>query len=313
MIRAWIFLTAVLTVAPVGTAAASPARIVETVPELITVITSDDSSSSYARVEPWPGGFVRAIRGNGDVRFLSDLDLRAIRGPGQDDVTDQVVVGRKAIGAGPVPVREAPRPKGPPRLRGRPSPFQKGFTLIQVGLLGRVDDAPREAPNTVLVLDVGRMRNLSPRHSVGGSVFLATDDEYARLGFRPRYRRWLTRTIGIDLAPGLFWSLDGNEFRSSHSPLGFVGEVSLSLGDWIALTGQMEVVGTERRYYAPYGSQYPIEGAPETVPIGPLIGSSSGTEVSWLLGARIGGEAAIPALFLSLLGIAAMSGISSDY
>ncbi|HEY6052063.1 MAG TPA: hypothetical protein VIZ58_12485, partial [Thermoanaerobaculia bacterium] len=86
---------------------------------------------------------------------------------------------------------------------------------------------------------------------------------------------------------------------------GFVGELGMSFGDWVSLTGQMEVAGRgahEDVYFkpTPYGGYY--------------VTRTEGTDVSWYLGGKFGGEAAIGATFGTLLlGIIVAGGASAIF
>jgi hypothetical protein len=177
---------------------------------------------------------------------------------------------------------------GPPQFRGRPLPIKKGFPLIQAGVLGRLNDRGQEATEA-FAMDLGGMKNLSPRHALGMTLGLVADTDYTRIGLKPRYRRWLGRTFSLDVAPGIFLPIDAETGPNHHSP-GFVGELSLSAGDWVSLTGLVEVVEKERPVYS------------DEIPAG------SDTQTSYYLGAKAGGEAGIVTAILMGLAVAAFAG-----
>jgi hypothetical protein len=85
---------------------------------------------------------------------------------------------------------------------------------------------------------------------------------------------------------------------------GFVGELGISFGDWMSVTAQMEAARREQRFY--YFNPTP--------PYGGYVASRrvENTEVSWYLGGKFGGEAAILAFFGTLLmGMILVSGVSA--
>ena len=253
-------------------------------PTPITVTTTDGVTAEYSRVEHWPGGFVRAVRASGEVVYLSAARVRRIVDTEGDDVTKQVIDNRRAVNEG---LSDAAGPRVPrsPALRGRPSPEQRGFTLLQVGYLRRLGPATPDQGRTVLVADAGRMWNVDASHSLGGSLMLAASNEFTRVGVKPRYRRWLSRTVSVDLAPGVFFSVPGDG-NPEHAPVGFVGESSLTFGDWFAITGSVHVVGTTQYTYH-YQEPTPSPPVPPTRTV------DSGTRATAFLGVKAGGEAAI--------------------
>jgi len=136
------------------------------------------------------------------------------------------------------------------------------------------------------------MKNVTKRWSVGGSFFFAGDEDFSRLGTKVRFRRWLGSSVAIDAAPGLLFAKDIDLNQGPFLP-GFVGELGISFGDWMSVTAQMEAARREHRFYY----------FESTRPYGYFEGSrrSESTEVSWYLGGKFGGEAAILAFFGTLL------------
>jgi hypothetical protein len=96
----------------------------------------------------------------------------------------------------------------PPALRGRPLPWKRSFPIIQGGFLWSLTHPdPYGEAEVLAVVDLGAMRNLSPRAAVGGTFSLSGSEDYLRIGFKPRLRRWLTRTTSADFALGPFYAL----------------------------------------------------------------------------------------------------------
>ena len=257
----------------------------------VTVTTTDGVTAEFSRVEPWPGGFIRAVRPNGEAAFLPASKIQRILDPRGDDVTTQVLENRRPVNEGLSQV-EGPIVPRSPALRGLPSPEQRGFTLLQAGYLRQLGPVSAEQDRAVLVADAGRMWNVDARHSLGGTVMLAASNEFTRIGVKPRYRRWLSRTASLDLAPGVFFSVPGDG-NPEHSPIGFIGESSLTFGDWFAITGAVHVVGTKEFTY-----HYP-EPTPSP-PVPPTVTVESGTRASAFVGVKVGGEAAVVGALASL-------------
>jgi len=271
---------------------------------LVSVQLERDSTLTVARLEPSSLGIVRVIHADGFEEFVANHRIRWIRDAEGRDRTSYVLDRGKSLGVAPVSIRFAMRGRSR-SLRGRPLPVKGAFPVIQVGVLARLDPDRRhsdEHPAT-LAIDFGAIKNVSKRWGAGASLFYAGDGSYSRYGAKVRFRRWLGPLVAIDAAPGILFAEEAGRSSAPTHP-GFVGELGLSLGDWISVTGQMEVVGFEERYYAfaplPYNEAWPS--------------SRRGSEVSWYLGTKLGGEAALGTFIAAfLLGAILVHGGSTLY
>ncbi len=112
-----------------------------------------------------------------------------------------------AIGAAQL----TPRDGGDPCFRARPAPACRVFFLTNAGayvrLLGtKVNsvvpyDTRQQSPARAIV-DWGVIVNLDPRNGVGGSWFVALDEDDFSTGPVLRYRRWFTPMQSLDVAVG---------------------------------------------------------------------------------------------------------------
>jgi hypothetical protein len=267
-----------------GTATASPDSVAAPQPEpsAVKIQLGRDSTLTAARVEPL-SDFVRVIHADGTEEYLPNQRIRWIRDAEGRDRTSQVLDRGKSIGDVPISIRYRADRRGSPTLRGKPLPIKGSFPVIQVGVLARLDQDQRHGNNhpVSIAIDLGGIKNVSKRWGVGANFFYAGDKDVNRYGAKARFRRWLGPAIALDAAPGLLLMEDpgGNPFP------GFVGELGLSLGDWISVTGQMEAVETKELYYTyapcPYNEAW--------------AHSRTRTDVSWYFGAKLGGEAAMGA------------------
>ena len=87
------------------------------------------------------------------------------------------------------------------------------------------------------------MRNRTPTTALGGTVFVGVGDQITGntgvlLGLKPRVRRWIGRTLSVDLSPGGFYVLSGD---ANANTIGLTGYLGLSLGDLAALSAQVLV------------------------------------------------------------------------
>jgi hypothetical protein len=243
-------------------------------PSSITVFLKNGKQRVYDRVEPWPGDFVRASGSDGSVDYISVHDIAKITG----DVTNTVLGRRVPIGE--TPESKAKEEGGMSSLRGRPLPDAKFFPVIQAGVMARLDDTRSYESTGHTWFDLGGMVNLSPKVAFGGTVGVASDYDYSRITLKPRLRRWLGRGMALDVAPGVFFPSWGTLFNYSpdllHGPVGFTGEVALSVKDLFSVAYMVEAIDQKLTYYLP-GSGIPFYTVQET-------------DVSHYLGIKAGGR-----------------------
>jgi hypothetical protein len=286
MLRAASIALVCLAVVPLESPFAAPSLSLIPVAERITVEQVNGSVSTAARVEPWPGGFVRLVGGGGSVSFIPVYEVRSIRADSGADATERVL--RRCEGIGVAPVE--------PEIVGRPSPKEvplrsrQEFVIAQGGVMGRFGAEARESWGSVTI-DLGTLRNVSAKYAFGGTLGMVADEEYVRIAFKPRIRRWITNSLALDVAPGVFLPIDSESSPTNHGDVGFLCETTLALREWIGVTGQIEVVDRTR-------TQDPKDWR---VTHEPAFTADSGIEVSYHLGAKLGGGAGTAAFITMLL------------
>lgn len=155
-----------------------------------------------------------------------------------------------AGGQTPGPARDAvlPRPSAaqhgpgadPLCFRGRTIDRCGSFLLLESGIAYGLPHSSRRPPAN-LVWEAGWMRNASPRSAYGGTLVGHFDeDERVFLGAKFRYRRWLSDTFALDLAPGFV--IQASDRDALPAGPGFVGHAGLSAGDWGAVVLQFELM-----------------------------------------------------------------------
>ena len=121
-----------------------------------------------------------------------------------------------------VPAPDAPRALC---FQGRPLPRCRAFWLTEFGV------SPFEPS---VVWELGGMRNVGARSAVGGALHVGIFDRGTAYGVKPRFRRWLSPAVALDVSPGIII------LAAAGNSVGFTGHVGLSLRDWVALTLQAE-------------------------------------------------------------------------
>jgi hypothetical protein len=161
-----------------------------------------------------------------------------------------------------------------------PFPQCRKHWLTEAGLSVRLDPHPG-TESVAATLELGHMVNLSPRSALGASVFLRGGEPVGGIGFRPRYRRWLTSSLSLDVAPGIVFQTLSSQFTLQSPTLS--GQVGLNLGSGLALTGQVDVVRNRLGTFA----------------------NGKSTDVAWYAGGSLGGGLGVAGM-LGFLGLGAL-------
>ena len=127
----------------------------------------------------------------------------------------------------------------------RPLEITKNFLITEFGYdyritqSGSFDDSENNNKNYHLNVDMGAMRNLSPKWALGATAYYSLDDSGSRLAIKPRLRRWLTPEQSIDLSAGPIIGNFGSYYGKSP---GIAGHIGYSYRDWVMLTLGVEVI-----------------------------------------------------------------------
>lgn len=154
------------------------------------------------------------------------------------------IVAAAALAASPAAAQVQERASaGRACFQPRPEPLCRSYWVTEFGGAwyttspkGRTPDERRFA----FTWEAGYMRNLSPRHAAGATVFLSGNDQFMRSGVRARVRRWVNRDVAVDLAPSLIvFQANGDvEAVSTRPGVSLLGGVSLTR--WVGVTSELE-------------------------------------------------------------------------
>jgi hypothetical protein len=119
--------------------------------------------------------------------------------------------------------------------RGRPRPACNWFLITETGGNMRVAPERLGYRTKKAQFEVGAMHNSRGRSAIGVTAFGITNlDDETYLGIKPRYRRWLSRVLAVDVSAGPRW-----EMNSGGG--GFLAAIGFSVGDWGGFTTQVDV------------------------------------------------------------------------
>src|SRR5574341_969009 len=119
-------------------------------------------------------------------------------------------------------------------FRGRPAAACRSFFITESG--GNVLVAPNSLYRQLKAqLEFGLMRNVGPRSALGGTAFVESNlDDETYVGVKPRYRRWISRVVAIDLSAG-------PRLDTQTGELGAMVQGGVSFADWVSFTSQVEL------------------------------------------------------------------------
>ncbi|HEX6029910.1 MAG TPA: hypothetical protein VFY90_00680 [Tepidiformaceae bacterium] len=245
----------------------------------ITVVLKDGTEHHYVRVER-SGSYLIAWRLDGGTDNIRVNKIDRILGDQTSDVLKEGVTAGKQK-------EKKNKASGKPLLRGQPLPEMKLFLMVQAGALVRADSHTEYEEDGHGWLEVGGMKNISPRYALGGTLGVADDGQsYTRITVKPRLRTWLGRGYAIDIAPGVFFPTGQAKIstfpESRLGSVGFTAELAFVASDWAAVSYVVEAIDAEKVYYAP-GLYTPFTSTSETE-VFHYIGLKAGGAVGLFLG-----------------------------
>lgn len=167
--------------------------------------------------------------------------------------------------------------------------------ILQVGMAdcGGATGRPEDKAGFLLTTDVSVLRHPGRRTTWGVGLRLAADDDGARAGAKGIVRRWLgahpQRGLYAQVAPGISFAGTDNARGLRHP--GFFLEAEVGLAGWLGLVADLEIIPYRdalmgwRDVVQPGGGWHIHEP----------VRDASGTEVSWHVGGRATGWAALGA------------------
>jgi len=89
------------------------------------------------------------------------------------------------------------------------------------------------------------MFNKKRTSAIGGSLHLSADDNDRQFGLGPRYRKWLTKRVALDLSPRLLIAGTDNAI-DNHFP-GFAFSAALAVDGWFSIDAYLYIVPYEKQ------------------------------------------------------------------
>ncbi|HEX7079320.1 MAG TPA: hypothetical protein VF363_12930, partial [Candidatus Eisenbacteria bacterium] len=206
---------------------------------LVSVFLEKGDTLMALAVEPAPYQTLRITTPDGTYRYLSANRVLRIRDGYGADRTSDVLERRQTVGrplprlAATPPSLFAPARIGP-RSKVRAFPVTEGSLLLGAHA---TNDQARADHHWYFGCDVGLEQNISARNALGFSMFVGSGNDYADLGLRARFRRWLGDATSVELAPGIIIAQDEYSDMIGRPP-GWVARLGLFTSSGITLTAQ---------------------------------------------------------------------------
>jgi len=273
-----------LMVLPLSARASEPSHTA-----VVRVVLTDGDTLQAVRVRPASFEMVAVEASDGKTRYLASNKVRLVLDSQGVDRTKGVLERRETVPSRHdlEPLSGNDRPKRIPSLtwRGRPLAETRSFMITEFGVLARIDDYPYLGGDsrTQISFDLGWMKNISASDAAGFSGYALIAGPTTRLGFRARYRRWLSQRTSIDVSPGVL--LGGEDSAIEYDPPGFVLGATLNAGDLVALMVDAEYARNR-----------------DLIHDTPPLQWQERTDVAWRAGAKLGSG-------LGLLGAAGLFGL----
>lgn len=247
------------------------------------IVLSDGEQIEALSAEPMPFDMVRVTMIDRTYRYVTTVRIRSVTDELGRDQTNALIRDRETVGTPLSPDLRVPGPG----LRVGPRSVTPHFAITETTLLGRIAGEGTDAAS--FEFDMGVMWNVADSSALGGTVFLGTGGQFdANAGGRLRYRRWLSRTASVDIAPGIAWGRD-MEYGTAVPPT-YSMQVSVNPSRYVSLT--VEVLTARHRRYGYTDSRWQEEEFREA-------GLMAGIRIGQWLGAVVGVLPILTTLFAS--------------
>lgn len=265
-----------------------------TSPTMFRVVLDDDDTLHAVSVEPAPFDMVTITLGNATVRHLPSARIRRILDADSMDRTAWVLERRETLDASQAQGAKRPVKR---RVSVGPRAVTPAFLISETSMLLRVSESAEGGDDRrfVLSFDVGLIWNVSERSAIGvtpffGSGAAGTRHSFVNSGFRARYRRWLSPTSNVEVAPAIIL---GEDRAGEAHPPGYSMQATFSPNLYLSLTAEVfSLHRMERRYSISANRETEVDLHELDLLLGVKVGRLPG-----LLGGAVAGVVALVSAF----------------
>jgi len=120
--------------------------------------------------------------------------------------------------------------------------YEIGFKMQVFGPSFRYKDAYQ-----MWTVDLGMMHNLNEKTAIGVSLYGSSGFLASTLGIKPRIRRWLDKSRGVDFSAGLLFLSHGNSpYSGKYKWPGFISSVSVDMFRWLSADLSLETLSLNK-------------------------------------------------------------------
>lgn len=120
--------------------------------------------------------------------------------------------------------------------------YEIGFKMQVFGPSFRYKDAYQ-----MWTVDLGMMHNLNEKTAIGASLYGSSGFLASTLGIKPRIRRWLDKSRGVDFSAGLLFLSHGNSpYSGKYKWPGFISSVSVDMFRWLSADLSLETLSLNK-------------------------------------------------------------------
>lgn len=130
----------------------------------------------------------------------------------------------------------------------KPYDKSKNYMIYEIGFKTQVFGPRRyEDAYQMWRVDLGMMHNLNEKTAIGASLYGSTGFRASTLGIKPRIRRWLDKSRGVDFSAGLLFLSHGNSPNSGkYKWPGFISSVSVDMFRWLSADLSLETLSLNK-------------------------------------------------------------------
>ncbi len=181
-------------------------------------------------------------------------------------------------------------------LKAYPKPECQSFLITEFSYMNRFhlsSKLPSYVYDDAFLFswELGLMKNITPRYALGGTFYTAVDDEGSRVGIKARIRRWLSRELSIDLAPGILIAKISGDYERYPA---FTGHIGFNYTPMLSVVTQLEIIPFKANLFDPVSQSFR---------------RFRGNEVSWFVGIKLCSEIGVGTGIVGILLVPVIAGL----
>lgn len=120
-------------------------------------------------------------------------------------------------------------------FRGKPLGECKSFWVVETGFMSFAGESSADRNgyyDNMFNANLGKMRNISTRSALGGTINISTANDGMDIGIGPRYRHWISPRLAFDFSPRWIFARTGSYDLDGT---GYQIDASVSIGELFSI------------------------------------------------------------------------------